>query len=138
MSMSILPFYDKLGDWKVSTDPVSPSAPVAWRGPGTHPHDYHPDIMAMGDCSVCGHTYEAHQPPYASPAPSMVGLREKVARLFEPQEWAEFDACVHLQMLDGKNEDDARLTVAEHSDMTPSLDKADQCLALLAREGVDG
>lgn len=31
-----------------------------WSGPGTQPHDYFPDIQAMGDCSVCGHTYQAH------------------------------------------------------------------------------
>lgn len=43
-----------------------------WLGPGTEPHDYHPDTMAMGDCSVCGHTYDAHLRPHEdepSPAP---------------------------------------------------------------------
>lgn len=33
-----------------------------WKGPGEKPHTYSPDIMAMGDCRICGHTYEAHQP----------------------------------------------------------------------------
>lgn len=32
----------------------------AWKGPGEKPHAYSPDYMAMGDCSVCGHTRDAH------------------------------------------------------------------------------
>lgn len=32
-----------------------------WNGPGDRPHSYVPDIMAMGDCAVCGHVREAHQ-----------------------------------------------------------------------------
>lgn len=39
-----------------------------WTGPGEKPHDYFPDIMAMGDCMVCGHTYESHLPPGAMDA----------------------------------------------------------------------
>lgn len=35
--------------------------PTAYKGPGTQPHEYSPDIMAMGDCRVCGHTYDAHR-----------------------------------------------------------------------------
>ena len=31
-----------------------------WKGPGESPHSYSPDPMAMGDCQICGHTYEAH------------------------------------------------------------------------------
>lgn len=32
-----------------------------YTGPGEKPHRYSPDIMAQGDCRVCGHTKEAHQ-----------------------------------------------------------------------------
>lgn len=32
-----------------------------WKGPGGQRHRYSPDIMAQGDCRVCGHTYEAHR-----------------------------------------------------------------------------
>lgn len=31
-----------------------------WKGPGESPHNYSPDHEAMGDCRICGHTYEAH------------------------------------------------------------------------------
>lgn len=39
------------------------SKDVYWTGPGTTPHDYAPDIQAMGDCDVCGHTYQSHLKP---------------------------------------------------------------------------
>lgn len=39
-----------------------------WKGPGEFKHDYHPDSMAMGDCSICGHTYAAHHPAPAQGA----------------------------------------------------------------------
>lgn len=29
-------------------------------GPGESPHQYSPDPMMMGDCSICGHTAAAH------------------------------------------------------------------------------
>ncbi len=106
------------------TDPVSPSAPVAWRGPGIHPHDYHPDIMAMGDCSVCGHTYEAHQPAAASPAPSMVGLREKVELVTEWLARAQDAPTDHLGVM--------RFVPICETELQAIRD----CLALLAREGV--
>lgn len=32
-----------------------------WNGPGEKRHDYSPDPMNMGDCSICGHTREAHE-----------------------------------------------------------------------------
>jgi hypothetical protein len=32
-----------------------------WNGPGEKPHQYNPDPMMMGDCRVCGHTWQAHQ-----------------------------------------------------------------------------
>ncbi len=37
-------------------------APAAdpWKGPGEAAHEYVPDAMAMGDCAVCGHTYQSH------------------------------------------------------------------------------
>lgn len=50
----------------MSTKPKTPTAqePAAWNGPGEMPHEYSPDYMAMGDCHICGHTYEAHfEPP---------------------------------------------------------------------------
>lgn len=59
--------------------------------------------------------------------------REVVARIIDPPEWAEFDVCVHNQMLDGKDEESARGAVAEHSDLTPSLAKADAILKALAQ-----
>jgi len=45
------------------------TSPTDYAGPGETPHDYHPDVMAMGDCSVCGHTYAAHFPPASLPQP---------------------------------------------------------------------
>ena len=48
------------------TPPPAAQEPVAWKGPGEKPHEYSPDYMAMGDCRICGHTYEAHYP--SSPA----------------------------------------------------------------------
>ncbi len=33
---------------------------VLWKGPGVVPHQYHPSTIHQGDCSVCGHTREAH------------------------------------------------------------------------------
>lgn len=51
----IQPLYASPQDDRMGDDP--------WAGPGSERHDYHPDIMAMGDCSICGHTYEAHQKP---------------------------------------------------------------------------
>jgi len=33
---------------------------AVWPGPGTEPHDYAPDIPAMGDCITCGHVQDAH------------------------------------------------------------------------------
>lgn len=40
-----------------ATDP----APPVWEGPGETPHNYFPDMMAMGDCIVCGHVAQAHK-----------------------------------------------------------------------------
>ena len=42
--------------------PADVLAKVAWRGPGEIAHRYSPDWMAQGDCQICGHTREAHQP----------------------------------------------------------------------------
>ena len=39
-----------------------------WNGPGETQHIYTPDYMAMGDCRICGHTYEAHHPRSDTPA----------------------------------------------------------------------
>ena len=33
-----------------------------WKGPGEYPHHYSPDIMAQGDCRICGHTARSHRP----------------------------------------------------------------------------
>jgi len=52
----------------------------AWNGPGTEPHTYSPDAMMMGDCRVCGHTREAHEP-----APAGGGEARLVA--VNPTEW---------------------------------------------------
>lgn len=39
----------------------APVRDATWNGPGAAPHAYAPDMMAMGDCAVCGHTYEEHR-----------------------------------------------------------------------------
>ena len=59
------------------------AAASTWKGPGETPHRYSPDYMAQGDCQVCGHTWEAHQP---DPDP--------VARLVEAAMYllSEYDA----------------------------------------------
>jgi len=57
----------------VRTPPPAPRRAAEggpWKGPGTEPHDYHPDVAAMGDCSVCGHTYRAHLPDEDDTAPA--------------------------------------------------------------------
>lgn len=43
-------------------DPAEVLARVVWKGPGEIAHRYSPDWMAQGDCQICGHTQEAHQP----------------------------------------------------------------------------
>ena len=45
----------------IDVDEVLAAASV-WKGPGETPHRYSPDYMSQGDCRVCGHTREAHQP----------------------------------------------------------------------------
>jgi hypothetical protein len=90
------------------TAPASPSAPVAWRWRFDAEGQWHyggkkPGGFRFGDP-------EEVKPLYASPAPSMVGLREKVMEIF--------------QAATGDN--GCYLTLAE----------ADAILALLAREGV--
>jgi hypothetical protein len=47
--------------WAEIDDVINRMEAAAWTGPGDKPHEYHPDLMAMGDCSVCGHTREAHE-----------------------------------------------------------------------------
>jgi hypothetical protein len=103
------------------TAPVSPSAPVAWRWRNK------PDGVwnYQEDCQRIPNVEQ--QPLYASPAPSMVGLREKVARIIDPESWAFADEVI-------KNVAHNSAGVAAYT--KASLAKADQCLALLAREGV--
>ena len=62
---------------------TAPGEPVAWTGPGEQPHHYFPDLHAMGDCAVCGHTYEAHYSPRpAQTPPEDVGaLREALTEM---------------------------------------------------------
>jgi hypothetical protein len=61
------------------TAPVSPSAPVAWRW---QEYDHPEDPWIYGDTGPREHEEHANLTAlYASPAPSMVGLREKVARI---------------------------------------------------------
>ena len=70
------PKYSAREDELTRINPVAPT-PSPWPGPGTTPHEYHPDLMAMGDCSVCGHTYDSHFPATPSPAPDIAGLVDR-------------------------------------------------------------
>lgn len=50
-----------------------------WRGPGEAPHDYFPDLQAMGDCAVCGHVREDHPDAMPKrPATSLLDLMQEV------------------------------------------------------------
>jgi hypothetical protein len=41
---------------------ITADTPAAkYAGPGESPHVYSPDIMAQGDCRICGHTAQAHE-----------------------------------------------------------------------------
>lgn len=75
------------------------AAASAWKGPGETPHRYSPDYMSQGDCRVCGHTREAHQP-----AP------DAVARLFEAA-------------------NQARMAFAGYVPAQTAIDKLDEALA---------
>lgn len=53
----------------------APAPQTKWEGPGSEEHEYSPDYQAMGDCRVCGHTYEAHSP---APARELVVSDEMI------------------------------------------------------------
>jgi len=102
------------------TAAVSPSAPVAWRwrfhaDDAWHYGPDHPGPFRFGDPDEV-------QPLYASPAPSMVGLREKV------------DAVIRERTQIGGTDWDRWTTSGDIN----SAELADAILALLAREGVGG
>jgi len=50
-------------------------AALAAASPEPERHRYSPDAMAMGDCKVCGHVYEDHQPAPAAPSVEARGDR---------------------------------------------------------------
>jgi hypothetical protein len=62
------------------TAPVSPSAPVAWYDP-TNKNPGQSVTFSRADHERWPHIYRVAL--YASPAPSMVGLRETIERLTE-------------------------------------------------------
>jgi hypothetical protein len=102
------------------TAPVSPSAPVAWRGQSD----------GIDECTVRPETRDdwvrygrTITPLYASPAPSMVGLREDV---LERLKCAAETNAGHWPIEDGR------------AGVTIRLEDLRECLALLAREGVGG
>lgn len=101
--------------FRLSDQPVPPEGVTAsgdgWKGPGEKPHDYFPDLVAMGDCLICGHTYEAHRKPVEnSPIPALGGT--EAAPLDDP--WAELErlakaATRHLAGHDLKSDDYGRM-----------------------------
>jgi len=119
------------------TAPVSPSAPVAW-GILNHGNNlFWPEIAldregaegmlaALNEKQAGYGVVRSVEPLYASPAPSMVGLREKVARaisgapLKEPLTIGAFTFATVGEVLS--------------ADLQQSI--TDAILALLAREGV--
>ncbi|ARC35497.1 hypothetical protein A6J80_03080 [Paracoccus yeei] len=67
--------------------PPAAQEPVAWQGPGEKPHEYSPDYMAMGDCRICGHDYEAHHPsPPACQQEAVTVAEEQSALAAAPAE----------------------------------------------------
>jgi len=110
------------------TAPVSPSAPVAWR----YAHKNAPTAWSVTDYDV-GNDWPnlIVEPLYASPAPSMVGLREKVAVPYEVED-DHLPLTAALKLLSGAT--DMAVYASEGSANVAYV--ARQCLALLAREGV--
>jgi hypothetical protein len=107
------------------TAPVSPSAPVAWRRPAISRPGWtlteNPDVAAQWQDD--SHKVQALGVIAASPAPSMVGLREDV---LERLKCAAETNAGHWPIEDGR------------AGVTIRLEDLRDCLALLAREGVGG
>jgi hypothetical protein len=103
------------------TAPVSPSAPVAWQTRVIGGEEWFTVHSAHEAFFRASSEYET-RPLYASPAPSMVGLREKVAEVIAgfPKDYYASET----------------VSPALRGDWNEALRLADQCLALLAREGV--
>jgi hypothetical protein len=110
------------------TAPLSPSAPVAWsaiRNLFVREAERFMNATRYEEASAIADAAAREiEALYASPAPSMVGLREKVEG---PASWLNRWAA-HVGGCRGGDVCTCGLTMARF--------EIDQCLALLAREGV--
>lgn len=113
------------------TAPVSPSAPVAWRERATHLENAIKHArFQINDGQQSAAFYNLGRALEEAPAPSMVGLREKVARLINPSAWAVMDSQFEHVMHSHRSYE---IDKFKHKE---SLAVADAILTLLAREGV--